>query len=107
MNKFASLALAASLATFAILPVAAHAAEGSQSVPAGAGPAGPAVAVSAGKMLYTANGQRVGAIYRVTRSGLVQVILDGKLITVPNPSLSESGGRIVTSLTKSELTQQN
>lgn len=103
MNKFTPLALAASLATFALLPVAAHAAEGSQSVRAGAEAAAPAVAVSAGKMLYTVSGQRVAAIYRVTQSGLVQIILDGKLVTVPNSSISESGGKIVTSLSKSEL----
>ena len=53
-----------------LLPVAAHAAEGSQSVRAGAEAAASAVAVSAGKILYTVSGQRVAAIYRVTQSGL-------------------------------------
>jgi len=103
MNKFAPIAAVATLATFALLPVAVHAAETSQTVRAATEATAPAVSPTAGKSLYSANGQRIGAIYRVTQSGLVQLILDGKLITVPSSSLSEANGKLVTSLTKSEL----
>jgi hypothetical protein len=92
MKKFATLALAASLATIAVLPVAVRADEGSH-----------AVGVSAGKMLYSANGQRIAAIYRVTEGGTVQVILEGRMVNVVASSLSVAGGKIVTSLTKAEL----
>lgn len=102
MNKFAPLALAATLATFTLLPVAVHA-ETSQTVRAATDVAAPAVSVVAGKMIYGANGQRVAAVYRVTDSGVVQVIIDGKLVTVPASSLSEQNGKVVTSLSRSEL----
>jgi hypothetical protein len=91
MNKFASLALAATLALGAVLPVSSHASE-----------AAPATAV-AGKMLYSANGTRVAAVYRVTQSGQVQIILEGQLVTVPASSLSEADGKLVTTLTKADL----
>ncbi|MFM5906359.1 MAG: hypothetical protein ACKOPO_02020 [Novosphingobium sp.] len=91
MNKIVSIALAATLAGISIAPVAVNAQE-----------TAPAAAV-AGKALYSAKGSRVAAIYRVTQAGAVQVILEGKLITVPNASLSEENGKLVTSLTKAEL----
>lgn len=53
-------------------------------------------------MLYGSNGQRIAAIYRVSE-GNPQVILNGKLVTVPASSLSDVGGKVTTSLTKAEL----
>ncbi|MBW8784943.1 MAG: hypothetical protein JF593_09940 [Novosphingobium sp.] len=104
MNKIVPIALAATLATFSLLPAAVHAEEASQSVRAVTDAAAPAaVAVAVGKMLYGANGQRIAAVYRVTATGAAQVILDGKLVTVPASTLSESNGKVTTSLTKSEL----
>ena len=61
------------------------------------------VAINAGKMLYSSNGQRVAAIYRVNAEGNPQVILNGKLITVPSSTLSDVNGKVTTSLTKQEL----
>lgn len=91
MNKFLPIALAATLAVFSVAPVAVHAQD---SAPASA---------AAGKAIYSAKGGRVAAIYRVTQAGAVQVILEGKLVTVPNSTLSEENGKLVTTLTKSEL----
>ncbi len=102
MTKFAPFAAVAALAVLAA-PVAAFAAESSQSVRAATDASAAAVAVNAGKMLYSSNGQRVAAIYRVTAEGNPQVILNGKLVTVPASSLSDVGGKVTTSLTKSEL----
>ena len=90
MKKLTPLALAAALATFSLFPIAVHAEESG-------------VKAAAGKSLYSANGQRIGAIYRVTQAGQVQMILDGRLITVPSETISENGGKLTTSLTKSEL----
>lgn len=102
MTKFAPLAAVAALAVMAV-PAVVFAAESSQSVRAATeAPAGN-VAVNAGKMLYSSNGQRVAAIYRVTSEGNPQVILNGKLVTVPASTLSEVNGKVTTSLTKSEL----
>ena len=95
MNKFAPIALLATVLTFAAVPAALRADEG-------AAPAA-AVSVTAGKMIYGANGQRLAAVYRVTAAGAVQVILDGKLVTVPAASLSDVNGKVTTTLTKAEL----
>ncbi|MFM6931967.1 MAG: hypothetical protein ACKOUT_06970 [Novosphingobium sp.] len=90
MTKFLPLALAATLASISVLPVAVHAEEANQSI-------------TAGKALYSAKGSRIAAIYRVTHAGAVQVILEGKLITVPGDTLSQDNGKVVTTLTKAEL----
>lgn len=102
MNKFAALAAVATLAVFSA--PAAFAAESSQSVRAATDAAASgAVAVNPGKMLYASNGQRVATIYRVTAEGNPQVILNGKLVTVPAASLSDVGGKVTTSMSKVEL----
>lgn len=101
MNKFA---LTAVLAALALAP-AAQAAESSQTVRAATAEAAAPVAVTAGKMIYGANGQRIAAAYRVTADGTVQVILNGKLINIPASTLSEVNGKIATSLTKAELSK--
>ncbi|HEX8055546.1 MAG TPA: hypothetical protein VF481_02705 [Novosphingobium sp.] len=99
MKKFAALAAVATLA----IAAPAFAAESSQSVRAATDAAAGSVAVNAGKMLYTANGSRVAAIYRVTAEGNPQVILNGKLVTVPASTLSDVNGKVTTSLSKAEL----
>ena len=80
------------LAAAAALPVAASAQN-----------AAPAAAASAGKTLYTSDGKRIGAIYRVLPDGSPQLILQGKLVTVPVASLTADGDKAVTSLTKAQL----
>jgi outer membrane scaffolding protein for murein synthesis (MipA/OmpV family) len=101
MNKFAPIALVATLTLFSLAPAALHA-ETSQSVRASTEAAASVNAI-AGQTLYGANGNRVAAIYRVAADGRVQVILDGRLITVPGSTLSEVNGKVTTSLTKSDL----
>jgi hypothetical protein len=54
-------------------------------------------------MLVAANGARLAPVYRVAPDGGAQIILDGKMVTVPATTLSMTGGRLVTSLTKSEI----
>lgn len=56
-----------------------------------------------GSMLVAANGARLAPVYRVAPDGGAQIILDGKMVTVPATTLSMTGGRLVTSLTKSEI----
>lgn len=56
-----------------------------------------------GSMLISANGSRLAQVYRVGPDGSAQIIIDGKLVTVPAASLSISGGKLTTSLTKSEV----
>ncbi len=99
MIKFAVLALA-----IATVPVAAFAADDSATVRSEA--AAP-VAVSAGKMLYTGNGYRLAPVYRVNSDGNAQVILDGKLVTVPSSTLSDVAGKLTTSLTKKDIAKAN
>ncbi|MFC4314577.1 hypothetical protein ACFPN2_36255 [Steroidobacter flavus] len=56
-----------------------------------------------GKMLVAANGARLGAVYRVTDDGSAQVIIDGKMVTVPASTLSVVDGKLTTTLSKAEV----
>jgi hypothetical protein len=56
-----------------------------------------------GKMLVAANGARLGAVYRVGADGAAQIIIDGKMVTVPANTLSNANGKLTTSLSKSEV----
>jgi hypothetical protein len=68
-------------------------------------PSASAVQVSAtkGKMLFASNGGRLGSVYRVQHDGSVQLILDGKMKTVPVGTLSMQDGKLTTSLSKAEV----
>jgi hypothetical protein len=61
-----------------------------------------AVAVK-GQMLMGANGARLGTVSRVTADGSAQILIDGKMVTVPATTLSMVGGKLTTSLSKSEV----
>jgi hypothetical protein len=74
----------------------------SSSSPSPEGTAAPASAVK-GTMLISANGSRLAQVYRIGADGSAQIIIDGKLVTVPAATLSISGGKLTTSLTKSEV----
>jgi hypothetical protein len=64
----------------------------------------PATAVAEkGKMLISANGARLGTVYRVGADGAAQIIIDGKMVAVPGNTLSAANGKLTTSLTKSEV----
>lgn len=102
MNKIAALAALATVATFSLVPLAANAAEASQSVRAAAETA-TAVKVSEGKMVYSSTGQRLAPVYRVNTDGSVQLILEGRLVTIPSASLTTASGKVATTLTKAEV----
>ena len=57
----------------------------------------------AGKMLVGAEGVRLGAVYRVTSDGSAQLIVDGKMVTVPASTLSVVDGKLTTTMSKSEV----
>jgi hypothetical protein len=67
----------------------------------------PAVAQQAvaekGKMLVASDGARLGAVYRVGADGSAQVIIDGKMVTVPASTLSVTDGKLTTNLSKSQV----
>ncbi len=98
MNKFISFAL---IAAAGLAPLTAAAAEDSQTVRA-AVEAGTPVKVNVGQMLYS-KGYRVASIYRVNAEGNPQIILDGRLVTVPAATLSDASGKVTTSLSKKDL----
>jgi phosphohistidine swiveling domain-containing protein len=54
-------------------------------------------------MLVASNGTRLGAVYRVGVDGAAQVIMDGKLVTIPASTLSAVDGKLTTSLSKNEV----
>lgn len=93
----AALATTSATAAFAESPAPAA------TIAAAAG----AVSVKTGNMLYSSSGHRIGSVYRVTSDGNPQVILDGRLVTVPGSSLSDVGGKLTTSLSKRDLVRAN
>lgn len=56
-----------------------------------------------GKVLLAAGGARLGPVYRVGADGSAQVIIDGRLISIPANTLSVADGKLTTSLTKKEV----
>ncbi len=54
-------------------------------------------------MLVSANGARLGTVNRLAADGSPQIIIDGKLVTVPLATLSTVNGKLTTSLSKSEV----
>ncbi|MET0269411.1 MAG: hypothetical protein ABW173_03180 [Sphingomonas sp.] len=56
-----------------------------------------------GSTLYGAGGTRLGAIYRVAADGSPQLIIEGKLVTVPAATLSDNNGKTTTTLSRKEL----
>jgi hypothetical protein len=63
----------------------------------------PSVVAARGKMLVAADGARLGTVYRVDPDGAVQMIIAGKMVTVPASTLSSVDGRLVTSLSKNQV----
>ncbi len=57
----------------------------------------------AGKMLFAEGGKRIGAVYRVTADGSAQVIVNGKMITIPAATLNLADGKLVTSLNRATV----
>jgi hypothetical protein len=102
MTKFAPLAALATLATFALVPAAVHAAEASQSVRAAAADATP-FKVTEGKMIYGTKGERLAPVYHVNSDGSVQLIMEGRLLTIPGTALTSVNGKVTSTLTKSEI----
>ena len=103
MNTFVPVALAAMLAAVS-LPAAGQAAEPMQQTHvAPQAASAPAISVAAGKLIYDAKGRLIAPVYHVTDTGLVQVILEDQLVTIPAQTLSENQGKVVTSLTKADL----
>ena len=56
-----------------------------------------------GKMLYSTGGKKLAPVYKLDSTSAPQIMLEGKLITIPAATLTEVEGRIETSLTKKDL----
>jgi hypothetical protein len=64
---------------------------------------GTTTAAEKGKTVVSSNGSRLGIVYRVGPDGSAQIIIDGKLVTIPASTLSSVDGKLTTSLSKSEV----
>ncbi|MCB2047513.1 MAG: hypothetical protein KDE32_04715 [Novosphingobium sp.] len=93
MKKFAIVLGAAVLAS-SMAPAIALADEATAPV---------MVEVKRGDMVYSADGKRIGNIYRVTETGDAQIIYRSKMITITNATLSQVEGKLQTSLTLAEV----
>jgi hypothetical protein len=91
MNKFAITLCAASLAA-GFVPVAAMAQDSAVTME-----------IKRGTMIYSADGKRIGNVYRTTASGDVQLIYRSKMITIAASTVSNAGGKLSTSLTLAEV----
>ena len=67
------------------------------------GQASPSVQIKVGRLLHTASGAPIQPVYKITAAGEPQIIIDGKMVTVPAATLSMSGKKLVTTLTVPEL----
>ena len=94
MNKFLA---ALFLVAIAAAPVAAAAAE-TASPPA----AGAALAAK-GKQLVDAKGSRLGSVVDTSDDGSPQILIDGRLVTVPVATLSMVDGKLTTSMKKADV----
>lgn len=94
MKKFGLI-----LALVAALPVSALV---SVNAAAAAEPDG-LVKVAVGKMLYDADGKKLAAIYKLDPKGSPQLLLEGKMVTVPTSTLTEVDGKFTTNMTKRDL----
>jgi hypothetical protein len=72
-------------------------------VPAMSQAATAASAVSDGALLFSEDGHRLGAIYKVTDDGSAKLILEGKIVTIPASTMSEVNGKLTTTLTKVQV----
>lgn len=57
----------------------------------------------AGTMLVSSDGVRLGPVYRVASDGSAQIIIKGKMATVPASTISVVDGRLTTSLSKNDV----
>ncbi len=62
-----------------------------------------AASVEVGKPLVDADGKRIGAVYRVGDDGAAQVIIDGKIYSVPVATITVADDKLVTSMKKKDL----
>jgi ABC-type sugar transport system substrate-binding protein len=69
-----------------------------------AAPLSAQTAVVAGKPIFASDGKRIGVVYKVTGNGSAQVIVNGKLVTIPAATITADEGKYQTSLTKKEAT---
>jgi hypothetical protein len=76
-----------------VLPAAAQGTADSAAAPV----------VEKGKMLVASNGARLGVVYRVAADGAAQIIIDGKMVSIPANTLANVNGKLTTSLSKSEV----
>jgi len=79
------LILAFVMSTFSVLPAAADG------------------VATKGAMLHSADGVRLGEIDRIQSDGSVQLIFEGKVVTVPASTLSLQDGSLLTSLKKTDV----
>ena len=61
-----------------------------------------AVVAAKGKMLIAGDGARLAPVYRVA-DGAPQIILDGRMVTVPGDTVAMVDGKLTTSLTKAQV----
>lgn len=60
-----------------------------------------------GKLLYDADGKKLAAIYKLDAKGSPQILLEGKMVTVPLATLKKDDDKFATTLTRKDLMTSN
>lgn len=94
------------LAAASLIAVPAIASETAQDAAAPASAEAAAPVAKAGQAIFSADGRRLGSIYRVAADGSAQMLLDGRMFTIPAETISQNDGKIVTSLSKKDIISQ-
>ena len=60
-----------------------------------------------GKLLYDADGKKLAAIYKLDAKGSPQILMEGKMVTVPLATLKKDDDKFATTLTRKDLMTSN
>jgi len=63
----------------------------------------PHAAAKVGEMIVYASGGRLAPVDRVDDDGSAEVIVDGRVVTIPAATLSMANGHLTTNMTKSQI----
>ena len=61
------------------------------------------VRFNTGEAVYDAEGKRLADVYGVTSSGSAQILLNGRVITIPVSTLSKVNNKLTTTLSRDDV----
>lgn len=93
-----------SVTLMATVPFAAHA---QSEAPASEATSAESMTVSEGEIISSADGQRLGRVYKTFADGGAAVIVRHKMVVIPGQTLSRTEGKLTTSLSYREAMKRD